>query len=197
MRECSYSTLIHTKTVHWSIELNPLLKTAHTHRPVTYIAWRIFVFHSNRTTTHIIMMVMPVTIPIMKTDRQVIYYQIPSTHVLGEEFNCITLKYRYCPVSIICTCSSMKAKLEMDCNACFRQNSIPSRTTHNTSHYILLNLNTYFIIRWELDTKFLIVLFSSNIISKFRNITGLFTCKVRMLVSEGHKGRNIYMFLFI
>jgi hypothetical protein len=39
------------------------------------------------------MMVTPVTILIMNTDRQVIKYQIPSTRELAEEFNCITLKY--------------------------------------------------------------------------------------------------------
>jgi hypothetical protein len=61
--------------------------TDRTQRSITYTAWRIFVFHPNRTTTHIIMMVTPFTILIMNTDRQAIKYQIPSTHVLGEEFN--------------------------------------------------------------------------------------------------------------
>jgi hypothetical protein len=51
------------------------------------------------------MMVTPVTILIMNTDGQVIKYQIPSTHVLSEEFNC--------PVSITFIFSSMKAELVM------------------------------------------------------------------------------------
>ena len=124
------------------------------------------------------MMLTPVTILIMNTDRQVIKYQIPSTHVLGEEFNYITLKYRCCPVSIIFTFSSLKAKLVMGLQRLLWAELNPFTYDTHPSHYIILNFNTHFIIRRELDIKFLIVLFPSNNISKFRNMTVVFTCKM-------------------
>jgi hypothetical protein len=93
------------------------------------------------------MMVTPVVILIMNTDRQVIKYQIPSTHALGEEFNCITLKYRYCPVSIIFAFSCMKVKLVMGLQRLIWAELNPFTYNTHPIHYILLNFNTHFITR--------------------------------------------------